>query len=149
MRKPYIRQPLDSPLKAFDNAQFEWMPMLTVRVGRRLEPQRIRLEALLDTGSPFCLFRADVGRSLGIDLDKGIPVPIGGPSEGPGEGPRTVAYFHNVQLSVEDLWTVEVRAGFVEHLAFGCILGRRGFFENFKAVFDHSTVPPCVEVYRI
>ncbi len=58
-------------------------------------------------------------------------------------------YFHKVTLSVEDCWTVETLAGFIENFAMGALLGRRGFFDNFTVKFDHSSFPPTLEVDRI
>jgi hypothetical protein len=42
-----------------------------------------------------------------------------------------------------------VKAAFTDKLPVAGILGRRGFFENFKVTFDYSYDPPEVHLERI
>lgn len=41
-------------------------------------------------------------------------------------------------------FSFQTRALFVENLSIGGLLGRRGFFDNFRVTFDHSTEPPSI-----
>ncbi len=118
--------------------------MLKVRVGWGHQ-KTPRFDAIVDSGSPWCLFRADVGEYLGIDVRSGKESMIGGISEGMEEP----VFFHNVQIWVEENWLIQVDAGFVKKLMFNGILGRGGFFDNFFVRFDHTSSPPTFEIDRI
>lgn len=52
--------------------------MLFVRLSRKHAKPSARLSAMLDTRSSFCLFRSDIGRSIGIDVPTGTHQTIGG-----------------------------------------------------------------------
>ena len=104
-----------------------------------------RLDAVVDSGSPYCMFQAGVGEYIGIDVPKGVEHVIGGIIS----DPREPIYFHKVKLYVELDWVVEVMAGFVKKLAVTGILGRNGFFDSFTVLFDHSKHPPEMEVQKI
>jgi len=104
-----------------------------------------RFQAVVDSGSPYCLFRADIAEYLGIDLENGIEHVIGGIIANQQEP----IYFHRVKLQIEDDCVIHVMAGFLKKLSVTGILGRNGFFENFQVHFDHSGSPPELEITRI
>lgn len=133
MKKGYTRVPLDGASPAFKNETTVWLPLLNVRVGCN-HKQTPRVPAVVDSGSQCCLFKTDVAEYLGIDVKKGIEDTIGGLSQ----GMREPVYYHKVRIYVESDWVVDVMAGFVKKLSVAGILGRNGFFENFKVRFDHS-----------
>jgi len=145
LRKPYTRFPVDNPGPALKGEKSIWEPMLLVRLalGRRAATPRFR--AVVDSGSPFCIFKADIAQLLGIDFEKGEQDNIGGIIA----GPREPIYFHNVNIYVETDWMIPVRAGFMKKLHANGILGRNGFFDNFHVHFDHSVFPSVVEIKRI
>jgi hypothetical protein len=87
----------------------------------------------------------DVGEYLGIDVKKGIEDTIGGLSQ----GMREPVYYHKVRLFVEADWIIDITAGFIKKLTVAGILGRNGFFDNFRVRFDHSQHPPIFEIERI
>jgi hypothetical protein len=118
--------------------------MISVRVGWS-HVQTPRFPAVVDSGSPYCMFRADVGEYLGMDVARGIQHVIGGIISDPTEP----IYFHKVKIYVESDWVIEVMAGFVKKLSVTGILGRNGFFENFYVTLDHSKRPPELEIARI
>jgi hypothetical protein len=99
----------------------------------------------MDTGSPYCLFQASLGRAIGLKVEEGIRHEISGIVA----GASVPGFFHKIIMSVEDIWTVDVMAGFVEGMGAGILLGRRGFFDNFMVKFDHSTAPPSFEIDKI
>jgi hypothetical protein len=53
-----------------------------------------------------------------------------------------------VSLYFEAGHRIEVVAGFARKLNTSGILGRQGFFDNFKVTFDHSSYPPALEIER-
>jgi hypothetical protein len=71
MIKEYHRIPMNPPYAAFKGEAEEWLPMLYVRIGKKHAKPSPRFAAMLDTGSSFCLFRSDLGRSIGIDIEAG------------------------------------------------------------------------------
>lgn len=109
MRKKYTRFPLDQPHPAFKNERAVWLPVLSVRVGRG-HAQTPRIPAVVDSGSPYCMFHASVADYLGIDLAKGIEHFVGGIIS----DPKEPIYFHKVKIYVELDWVIEVMAGFVK-----------------------------------
>jgi len=55
------------------------------------------------------------------------------------------AYYHDVKLQL-DSHEVNVVAAFAPDLCVAGILGRRGFLEHFRVVFDFPARQPCFEV---
>ena len=145
MRIPYTRLQMAEPWAAFGNEDFEWLPLLNVRLGQGRTKPSYSVEVLVDTGSPLCLFRSDLGRLIGIDVEAGAVQEIGGVTTNETEP----AYFHTVKLYIARSWTVRIKAGFVETLQWAGILGRRGFFDKFAVRFDHSVSPPMFDLERI
>lgn len=144
MRRKYTRIPVARPPSVFRDASPLWVPYLFVRLGaNRHETPKFR--ALVDSGSPYCIFHATLGELIGIEIEKGVPDRIYGVGAGLGDP----VFFHKVQLFVDQEWVIETTVGFVKGLAIGGILGRAGFFDNFRVCFDHSEFPPAFELTRI
>jgi hypothetical protein len=122
------------------------IPVLNVKVDypAKHSPPTKRFEAVVDSGSPFCFFQADIGKAIGIRIEDGVE----GPLSGVVAGAATSAFFHDIGLHVgTDI--IRIKAGFCDQLAVAGILGRNGFFDNFMVTFDHSVVPPELEIQRI
>ncbi len=145
MIKQYHRLPVSPPYPAFKGEAEEWYPMLFVRLSKKHTKPSVRFSAMLDTGSSFCLFRSDIGRSIGIDVPTGTHQTIGGVVP----GASAAVYFHRVNLHVEANWIVEINAGFIEGFQWGALLGRRGFFDQFDVGFKHFVSPPTFEIEKI
>jgi hypothetical protein len=64
-------------------------------------------------------------------------------------GLRTRGYLREVTLVVADDPGNATEVVFVEDLPMAGLLGRLGFFDNFRVTFDHSTVPPSLTYERI
>jgi hypothetical protein len=102
--------------------------------------------ALVDTGSPYCLFHSDIAASIGIrDITSGISLEIGSVKK----DVKDTAYFHKIKLQIEADWNIDVLAGFSARLSCHAILGRYGFFDHFLVTFDHSGSPPVIEITPI
>ncbi len=94
---------------------------------------KIRYAALIDSGADFCIFDADIGESLELDIRSGIEINFGGIQE---KGSAT-AYLHQLQISVGG-HNYTTTAGFSFDIAahgYG-ILGQKGFFDLFEVRFD-------------
>jgi hypothetical protein len=127
---PYTRHAF-GPSDAFPSG--DEIPRALCFVGIRSGEKGSKIiQAMIDTGSDFCIFPADVLDDIGIG-ENTLKV---GPVKGLGEGQKT--YFATVTLWVENLGEWEVYAGFSEYLrgTGSGLLGFRGFMERFKIEFD-------------
>lgn len=150
MRKfPYTRVLLDPsadksrPILRGENIL--WEPQLRVRLGIPGGKRSPRFRAYVDSGSPWCLFKAAFGDYLGLHVESGDRDEIGGIIGGPSEP----VYFHKLTLFIEEHWTMPIKAGFMRKLSAEGILGRDGFFDYFRVGFDQSAKPPIFELERI
>ena len=92
-------------------------------------PRSKRFEAIIDSGASRCIFHADIGRAIGLDISKGVvetTLGVAGP---------TNTYLHDVCLYVPG-GIVTVRAGFSDDLPLAGLLGMQGFFDAFRITFD-------------
>ncbi len=112
MKKSYTRVPIDQPNPAFKNETATWLPLLNVRVGYN-HKQTPRIPAVIDSGSHCCLFRADIGEYLGINIREGIESTMGGLSQ----RMREPVYYHKIRLYVESDWIIDITAGFIKKLS--------------------------------
>ncbi len=141
----YTGFPVEPRHPAFKNEPTSWMPVVTVRVGKTHDIWTPRFGAVVDSGSPWCLFPTACADFLGMRVADGIESTIGGILKGDSEP----IYFHTVKIQVANNWCITVKAGFTKKLSVAGILGRSGFFDNFIIRFDHSTKPPQFEIERI
>ena len=141
MRIPYKLFPVVP--NTFPFVDTIWRPVLNVSFFYGHQQSR-RIETIVDSGSPVCLFQASIGDALGMDVRKGIEGPFGGATGGSGGK----AYYHNIRL-VAAGDSLEIRAGFSYELSVPGLLGQIGFFDNFIVTFDNTPDPPCFEVHRI
>ena len=81
---------------------------------------RVRVYALIDSGADYCIFHAEIGEQLGLQIESGKSLPFSGIA---GAGHEFGCY-----------------AGFsrdIQDLPYG-ILGQVGFFDVFKVSFDYK-----------
>jgi len=89
-------------------------------------------EVLVDSGADFCIFDAQIGAILDIDIEAGEKSEVWGIT-GVGEP----FYFHPVKIKVGG-WLYNIKAGFLPNIArlgYG-VVGQRGFFDFFIVKFD-------------
>jgi len=134
--------PLKNPTPIFPEQNCTWTPILNINVMYK-HARSNRFEAVVDSGSPWCLFHADIGRHIGIKITDGIEEALGGVIG----GAVGKMYFHKVKLCFMSGMT-EIMAGFSEHLSVAGILGRSGFFNDYKITFDPSNTPPGMDLER-
>jgi hypothetical protein len=94
----------------------------------------ISYEVLVDSGADLCIFDAEIGEALGINVKSGSPKEVFGVG-----GKASVFFIHKVEIEVGG-WTYKIDAGFMPDVAgrvmpYG-IVGQKGFFENFVVKFD-------------
>jgi len=143
VRIPYKTFPLSKPSRVYPDLKETWVPILNVAVVIGHATSK-RFEAVVDTGSPVCLFHASIGMALGLKLTDGIHDNLGGVI---GTSKADV-YFHKIKLKVmSDI--IPIVGGFSEQLSVAAILGRHGFFDNFTVTFDPCNNPPGLIIERV
>jgi hypothetical protein len=95
----------------------------------------VRYEALVDSGADICLFDAEIGKYIGIDITKGKAEEVFGVG-----GKCSVYYVHPIIIEVGG-WSYKINAGFMPDVAgrvmpYG-IVGQKGFFDLFTVKFDN------------
>ena len=89
-------------------------------------------EVLIDSGADICIFDAQIGEILGLDILSGEKEEVWGIT-GFGES----YYLHQVTIKVGG-WSYKIKAGFLPNIAklgYG-IVGQKGFFDKFIVNFD-------------
>ena len=135
MRAPY--RPFPTP-----NGKTDYYPLVRGCIAKKHGPKTRQFEVLVDSGASDCIFHADTARSIGINLESGrkeIRNGIGGSQE---------IWIHTIQLYI-GAEMLSIEAGFAKTLPVAGLLGRKGFFENFKITFDPSSLPPGMEIERV
>ena len=140
---PYKVFPLKRPSVALPGAKETWVPVLNaaIIVGHTTSK---RFEAIVDSGSPVCLFHADISKQLGMNLRDGAHDVLGGVVG----GSKGDVYYHQIKLKImADI--IPIIGGFSGDLSTAAILGRHGFFDNFIVTFDPCAEPPGLRVERV
>jgi hypothetical protein len=89
-------------------------------------------EALVDSGADFCIFSAQIGEILEIDIEKGEKFDVRGIT-----GKSEPYYVHPVTINVGG-WDHKIKAGFMPNIgqfSYG-VVGQNGFFDIFTVKFD-------------
>ncbi len=106
-------------------------PVIPVKI--IIGDKALRYSALIDSGADFCIFDAEIGENLGLNIKLGKKEIFGGIQEKSG----AEAFFHEVKLDIGG-WNYKTVVGFSYDIAkhgFG-ILGQIGFFDIFVVKFD-------------
>ncbi len=127
MKFPYEKD-VGSPTEAFPKRKTIFRPKIHIRLIDR--GQFVDCLALVDSGADECIFPAELGELIGINVTKGKTQHF----RGIGRGIIT-AYFHNVTLQVGDSTFISY-VGFSDAPGVVPILGQNGFFSLFKVCFD-------------
>lgn len=69
--------PVKDPHAAFPDEKFDWACVVNIKVIYKHSITKW-FEGWVDTGSPWCLFHADMCRPLGMKLEDGIRSELGG-----------------------------------------------------------------------
>lgn len=129
MKFNYFKLPLSQCSEFFGNAILK--PIIPIKIIKG--NYSLRYAALIDSGADFCIFDAEIGEYLGIDIKSGKKEIFGGIQEKGG----AKAFLHEVILDIGG-WNYKTIVGFSYDIAmhgFG-ILGQKGFFDIFVVKFD-------------
>lgn len=105
-------------------------PVIPIEIGYK--EKSVSYEVLVDSGADLCIFDAQIGDILDIDIFKGEKREVSGIT-GVGE----FYYLHQVKIKVGG-WDYSVKVGFLFNMAqmgYG-VVGQKGFFDIFVVKFD-------------
>lgn len=133
MKFPYSKFP-SVPNPAFPDNKHIKRPVITIEV--KYNGNAIKYLALIDSGADFCIFHAEIGEAIGIDIKSGKTLEFFGVI-----GEKKEAYFHKIIINIGGL-EKECYCGFSYEfdktkMPYG-ILGQKGFFELFKVAMDYE-----------
>jgi len=120
------------PNEAFPQKRIVVRPVITMRLF--FNEKSVRSPALIDSGSDFCMFHAEIGELLGINIRSGKKMVFMGTG-----GTPQHAYFHTVHYDIGG-WNIQSYAGFsyeMKTMPYG-LLGQTGFFNQFRIEFDYA-----------
>lgn len=121
------------PSPAFPRRKFYLRPIIPISIVNK--NKAIRYEALIDSGSDYNVFPAELCSYLGIDIKSGKQNPAKGVS-----GPAINIYFHKLILSVAGI-EYKAEVGFTENMNQPTgLLGQIGFFDKFSVKFESNEV---------
>ncbi|MEK7066047.1 MAG: aspartyl protease family protein, partial [Patescibacteria group bacterium] len=128
--------PKMSIMPKFNYARYNGTNRPIVPIKLKNSGQEIGYHVLVDSGADICLFHAEIGEAIGIDITKGEKREVFGVG-----GKASIYYLHKVTLEVGG-WEYKVEAGFLPTVGtrivpYG-IVGQIGFFEFFKVIFDQQ-----------
>jgi len=92
-------------------------------------PRSKRFGAIIDSGASRCIFHAEIGKAIGLNVSQGELEPTMGIA-----GPANT-YLHDISLYAPG-GIIAIRAGFSADLPVAGVLGIEGFFDSFKITFD-------------
>ncbi len=129
MKFEYFKFSLTKSSELFGNVILK--PIIPVKVS--FAGKSLRYATLIDSGADFCIFDAEVGEYLGIDIRSGKKETFGGIQEKSG----AEAFIHDIGINVGG-GDYKIKVGFSWDIAkygYG-ILGQKGFFDIFVVKFD-------------
>ncbi len=127
----YRKFPAD-PSDAFPSRRSATRPVIPVTLINGDE--RVTNLAIIDSGADLCIFHAEIGEQIGIDIESGKVQTFSGITR-----EQLSAYFHDIKIGIGG-YEYDCYAGFSRDLVnmpYG-LLGQVGFFDLFNIVFDYK-----------
>ena len=105
--------------------------------------------ALVDSGADNCIFHAEIGELLGIDVESGPHRTIGGIASDGSSKPKLInGYMHKIGINIKGE-TRNIEALFSPDIADHgfAVLGQLGFFDKFESIkFNYKKHKIIIEV---
>ena len=116
---PYYRNP--------EGTYFPVIPIVFYHQGKKIDAS-----ALVDSGTTISIFRSDIADLLGLTIEKGEEIYLGG------VGGRIKGYIHRLKIEVAGKNFSCPIVFSHEYLASFNLLGRQEFFKRFKITFEEK-----------
>ena len=91
-----------------------------------------RIFALIDSGATICIFKEDVAEQLGITIENGEEIYLGG------VGGRIKGYIHKLEVDIAGKKFLCPVVFSHEYLVSFNLLGREAVFNQFKIIFEEK-----------
>lgn len=130
MKFDYVKVPLPVKSDFFESSILKPIILSEISNGN----SRTKYAALIDSGADFCIFDAEIGEQIGLDVRSGKLERFGGIQV----AEASEAFMHTVVLTVGG-WDYKTTIGFsygISRKGYG-ILGQKGFFDMFVVKFDY------------
>ena len=106
-------------------------PIIPIQIGSK--DRFINYEVLVDSGADLCLFDAEIGELVGVNIKDGEKLEVRGIT-----GQAEYYYLHPIVIKVGG-WDYKTKVGFMPNLnnrySYG-VVGQKGFFDIFIVKFD-------------
>mgnify|MGYP001562408138 FL=1 len=103
-----------------------------VEVILKFRNEKIRTDALIDSGAAMCLFKGEIGRALGIIVESGEKKIFQGVSA------KLIGYIHEIEITIAEK-TFKTKIAFSDDLSTSFnLLGRQGIFDKFSITFKEE-----------
>ena len=134
---PY--QKIQIPPRGDSLAKTIHVPILKTSLFHKNKERLFYFDSVVDSGADFCVFPANTGKAIGLDVQEGKNISTFG------VGGKETLFFHKVMVEViinDQSWKFECWAGFSTRLNTKGIgfLGRDGFFDLFQEVSFNQKV---------
>lgn len=132
MKFPFIKIPSFSTQKQLKDRD-RIAPIISVGLFNKSDLDKfVYIKAMIDSGAGFSIFPSEIGKIIGLEIEKGILVPIQGIHKDTCD-----TYLHDIVLEVGG-WKFATHACFSTKELFSPVLGRDGFFSLFKVTMSYS-----------
>ena len=121
-----------NPSSAFPQNYSALRPAIPIKLIN--QGRQISYIALIDSGADFCVFHAEIGEQIGLDIESGKKLDMSGIT-----GTQFIAYFQNIRIEIGG-HGYDCYAGFTrefQDMPYG-VLGQVGFFDHFKLTFEYT-----------
>ncbi|MBI2309276.1 retroviral-like aspartic protease [Candidatus Collierbacteria bacterium] len=112
------------------NSAGDSFPIIDIFVSRANHIARIF--ALIDSGATVSVFKEEVAKQLGIDIEKGKIIHLGG------VGGHIKGYLHELKIEVADKQFLFPVVFSREYLVSFNLLGREAVFKQFRIIFEEK-----------
>jgi len=132
MNFKYRKFPVDRNNCPFPNKKSSLRPIVQIDFETQLG--NLGYLVLIDSGADYCIFHAEIGTHLNLDIESGLPLTFYGTS-----GQPQKAFFHEVSFKIGGHLR-KYMVGFsydMSKLAYG-LLGQDGFFDKWKVKFEYQ-----------
>jgi predicted aspartyl protease len=132
MKFDYFKFPLSQKSEFFGSSLLK--PIIPAVITNPHNGKSIKYAALIDSGADFCIFDAEIGDYLNIDIKSGQKEIFGGIQDRGG----ATAYLHKIEIEIGG-WKYKATVTFSYDIAergYG-IFGQKGFFDIFSVKFDY------------
>jgi hypothetical protein len=112
------------------NPEGQFFPVIPLRL--HTKTKALDTSALVDSGATVSIFRADVAQSLGLRIEDGKEIYLGG------VGGRIKGYLHKLPIEIAGKKFLCPIVFSYEYLVSLNLLGREEFFKRFRIIFEEK-----------